>query len=94
MECSTPGFLSLITSRSLLKLMSTESVMPSNHHTCLSIIYRSMHHLSTYPLSNINCLYIISHLSCIYLSSIIYHLSVHLSIISHLSIICLTTHLK
>ena len=30
MECSTPGFPVLIISRSLLKLVSIESVMPSN----------------------------------------------------------------
>ena len=31
MECSTPGFLSFVTSPSLLKLMSIEWVMQSNH---------------------------------------------------------------
>ena len=31
MECSTPGFLSITNSQSLLKLVSIESVMPSNH---------------------------------------------------------------
>ena len=31
MNCSTPGFLSVTNSRSLLKLKSIESVMPSNH---------------------------------------------------------------
>ena len=31
LDCSTPGFLSFIMSRSLLKLMSIESVMPSDH---------------------------------------------------------------
>ena len=31
MDCSTPGSLSFANSHSLLKLMSTESVMPSNH---------------------------------------------------------------
>ena len=31
MDCSTPGSLSIINSRSLLKLMSIELVMPSNH---------------------------------------------------------------
>ena len=30
-DCSMPGFLSITNSRSLLKLMSIESVMPSNH---------------------------------------------------------------
>ena len=33
MDCSTPGFPVLRISRSLLKLVSTESVMPSNHVT-------------------------------------------------------------
>ena len=31
MDCSTPGYLSITNSQSLLKLMSIESVMPSNH---------------------------------------------------------------
>ena len=31
MKCSTPGSLSIINFQSLLKLMSIESVMPSNH---------------------------------------------------------------
>ena len=31
MDCSTPGFLSMTNSWSLLKLMSIELVMPSNH---------------------------------------------------------------
>ena len=31
MDCSTSGFLSISKSQSLFKLMSTESVMPSNH---------------------------------------------------------------
>ena len=31
MNCSTPGFPAFIISQSLLKLMSTELVMPSNH---------------------------------------------------------------
>ena len=31
MNCSTPGFLPSLISQSLLKLMSIESVMPSNH---------------------------------------------------------------
>ena len=34
MDCSTPGLLSITNSRSLLKLMSIESVMPSNHLLC------------------------------------------------------------
>ena len=31
MDCSMPGFLSITNSQTLLKLMSMESVMPSNH---------------------------------------------------------------
>ena len=31
MDCSTPGSLSITNSQSLLKLMSTESVIPFNH---------------------------------------------------------------
>ena len=31
MDCSMPGFLSIINSQSLLKLMSIKLVMPSNH---------------------------------------------------------------
>ena len=31
MDCKTPGFLSFTISQSLLKVMSTESVMPVNH---------------------------------------------------------------
>ena len=31
MDCNMPGFLSITNSQSLLKLMSIESVMPSNH---------------------------------------------------------------
>ena len=31
MDCSTPGFLSITNSRSLLRLMFIESLMPSNH---------------------------------------------------------------
>ena len=31
MDCSTPGFLSISSSQSLLKLMSVKPVMPSNH---------------------------------------------------------------
>ena len=31
MDCSMPGYLSITNSQSLLKLMSIESVMPSNH---------------------------------------------------------------
>ena len=35
MDCSTPGFLSFTISRSLLRLMSIESVMSSNHLSLL-----------------------------------------------------------
>ena len=35
-DCSTPGFPDITNSRSLLKLMSVESVMPSNHLILLS----------------------------------------------------------
>ena len=38
MDCSTPDFLSFTISQSLLKLMSIESVMPSNH----LILYRPL----------------------------------------------------
>ena len=38
MDCSTPGFLSFVICWSLLKLMSIESVMPSNH----LILYRPL----------------------------------------------------
>ena len=39
MNCSTPRFLPFTISRSLLKLMSIESVMPSNHLTlCHSLL--------------------------------------------------------
>ena len=31
MECSTPGFLSFTISQSMLKFISTESMIPSNH---------------------------------------------------------------
>ena len=39
MDCGAPGFLSFTISRSLLKLMSIESVMPSNHFiVCRSLL--------------------------------------------------------
>ena len=39
MDCSTPGFLSITNSRSLFKLMSIKSVMPSNHFIfCLLLL--------------------------------------------------------
>ena len=45
MDCSTPGSLSFIISQSLLKLMSVESVMPSNHF----IFYRPLLLPSIFP---------------------------------------------
>ena len=36
MDCSTPGFPSFTNSQSLLKLMSIQSVMPSNHPSSLT----------------------------------------------------------
>ena len=45
MDCSTPGLLSITNSHSLLKLMSIESVMPSNH----LIICRPLLLLSVFP---------------------------------------------
>ena len=44
-DCRTPGFLSIANSRSLLKLMSVVSVMPSNH----LILCRSLLPLSIFP---------------------------------------------
>ena len=39
-DCSTPGFLFFTISQSLLKLMSIESVMPSNHLIlCLPLLF-------------------------------------------------------
>ena len=38
MDHSTPGFLSITNSRSLLKLMSIKSVMPSNHLICHALL--------------------------------------------------------
>ena len=38
MDCSTPGFLNFTISQSLLKLMSIESVMPSNHFTLCHLL--------------------------------------------------------
>ena len=44
MDCSTPGFLFTANSYSLLKLMSIESVMPSNHliFCCLLLLLTSI----------------------------------------------------
>ena len=44
MDCSTPGFLSITISQSLLKLMSIQSVMPSSHF----ILYRPLLFLPSY----------------------------------------------
>ena len=46
MDCSTPGSLSITNSRSLLKLMSIESVMPSNH---LILCHPLLLQLSIFP---------------------------------------------
>ena len=58
MDCSTPGLLSITNSRSLPKLMSTESVMPSNH----LILCRPLLPPSIFPIirvfSNESALYI------------------------------------
>ena len=44
MDCSTPGFMFFTIARSLLKLKSTESVMPSNHliHCCPLLLLPSI----------------------------------------------------
>ena len=44
MDCSTPGFLFFAISQSLLKLMSIDSVMPSNHLIlyCLFLLLTSL----------------------------------------------------
>ena len=53
MNCSMPGFPVLHYLPSLLKLMSTESVMPSNHLIpCLSILFLSSIFPSTTVFSN------------------------------------------
>ena len=46
MDCSTPGSLSITNSWSLLKLMSIESVMPSNH---LILYCPFSSHLQSFP---------------------------------------------
>ena len=48
MDCSTPGILSITNSRSLLKLMSIELVMPSNH---LILCYPFSSCLQSFPAS-------------------------------------------
>ena len=45
MDCSMPGFTRITSSRSLLKLMSIESVMPSNH----PILYHPLLPPSVFP---------------------------------------------
>ena len=53
MNCSMPGFPVLHYLPSLLKLMSTESVMPSNHLIpCLSLLFLSSIFPSTTVFSN------------------------------------------
>ena len=54
MDCSTPGSLFITNSQSLLKLMSTKSVMPSNHlmlSRSLSSCLQSFPALGTFPMS-------------------------------------------
>ena len=46
MDCSTPGYPVHLNSQSLLKLMSTESVMPSNH---LILCHLLLFLLSVFP---------------------------------------------
>ena len=50
-HCSTPAFLSFTISGSLLKFMSVESVMPSNHlfPLCLRLLDTQMFPLDIYP---------------------------------------------
>ena len=59
MDCSTPGFPYFIISQSLLKLMSVESVMPSNHlilcHPLFLSCLQSFPPLGSFPLS---CLFV------------------------------------
>ena len=48
MDCSTPGLLSITNSWSLLKLMSIESVMPSNHLIlCRPLLFPSIRDFSS-----------------------------------------------
>ena len=51
MERSTPRFLSFTISQSLFKLMSIESVMPSNHPTILSSVVPFSSCLQSFPAS-------------------------------------------
>ena len=49
MDCSLPGFPVLTISRSLLKLVSTESVMPSNHLIlCRPLLLSSFPHVRVF----------------------------------------------
>ena len=58
MDCSTPGFLSFTISQNLLKLMSIELVMPSNHLILcyplllLPSIFLSISVFSFFPMSH------------------------------------------
>ena len=51
MDCSMPGFLSFTISQSLLKLMYTELVMPSNH----LILFRPLLLSSIFPSIRVFC---------------------------------------
>ena len=56
MDCSTPGFLPFAISQSLLKFMSIESVMPSNHLILccpFSSYPRSFPELGSFPMSRL-----------------------------------------
>ena len=58
-DCSMPGFLSITNSRSLLKLMFTESVMPSNHLIlCRSLLLLPSIFPSIRVFSNVSALHI------------------------------------
>ena len=53
MDCSTPGLLSITISQSLLKLVSIESVMPSNHLIlCRTLLLLPLMFLSIRVFSN------------------------------------------
>ena len=56
MDCSTPGLLCFIISRSLLTLMSIELVMPSNHLTlcyALLLLLQSLPASRSFPMSQL-----------------------------------------
>ena len=48
MDCSTPDFLFITNSQSLLKLMSIQWMMPSNH---LNLYHPLVPHLQSFPAS-------------------------------------------